>query len=223
MKRNFKLTRRSVLGGLTGLAAASAIPLVASNAFASTREVPRPDIYGCADWKARDAVSDLPRVDSAPNKIICHHTAFENTDDHSLKYAFQNARDIQDLHMDENGWPDTGQHFTNSQGGYILEGRHGSLEALMDGTYMIEGAHTVGQNSQAIGIENDGSYHDGAVPPDEQWKALAGFCAFICAQYSIPSTEIYGHMDFADTQCPGVIHDKLPDLRTSVQKILDGA
>lgn len=223
MTADFKPSRRSVLGGLTVLAAAAAVPLVATDAFAaSAAQVPQPDIYSCADWGARKPHGKPKQVMTPPNKIICHHTAFPNTQDFSLEYAFQNSRDIQDLHMDQNGWMDTGQHFTNSRGGFITEGRHGSLDALLDGGYMIEGAHTVGQNTQAIGIENDGSYHDGAEPTEAQWTSLIGFCAFICAQYAIPATEIYGHMDFNSTQCPGIIHDRLPKLRTDVQAVLDG-
>lgn len=221
MTRSFKMSRRSVLGGLTGLAAVSAVPLVTSKAFASETQVEAPHIHSCADWGARP-VGDMPVVNQAPNKIICHHTAFPNTDDHSLEYAFQNSREIQDLHIDQNGWPDSGQHFTNSQGGHITEGRFGSLGALQDGTYMIQGAHVVGQNSEAIGIENDGSYHDGAQPSEAQWNSLINLCAYICAQYGIPSSEIYGHMDFNETQCPGVIHERLPELREAVQGVLDG-
>jgi hypothetical protein len=224
MSRKLKLSRRNVLTGLTGLAAITAVPLAATNAFAdSVKEVPQPDIYGVADWGARPPNGTPNRVSTPPNKIICHHTAFPNTEDFSLEYAFQNSRDIQDLHMDNNGWMDSGQHFTNSRGGFITEGRTGSLDALLDGTYMIEGAHCVGQNSQAIGIENDGSYHDGAEPTEAQWNSLIGFCAFICSQYAIPSSEIYGHMDFNSTQCPGIIHERLPDLRAAVQAVLDGS
>lgn len=224
MKHDYRLTRRGVLGGITGLAAAATVPLAATDALAeSTSDVPRPDIHSCAEWGARPPNGTPARVATPPNKIICHHTAFPNTTDHSLEYAFRNSRDIQNLHMDGNGWLDTGQHFTNSQGGFITEGRHGSLDALLDGTYMIEGAHCVGQNFEAIGIENDGSYHDGAVPSDEQWNSLIGFCAFICSQYGIPATEIYGHQDFNSTLCPGIIEDWLPDLRTAVQGVLDTA
>jgi hypothetical protein len=117
---------------------------------------------------------------------------------------------------------DSGQHFTNSRGGYLTEGRTGSLDALLGGQGMIQGAHCVGQNTQAIGIENDGSYHLGDQPPEAQWTSLTNFCAFICFQYSIPSAEIYGHMDFNSTLCPGGIHDRLPELRAAVQAILDG-
>lgn len=218
-----KLSRRAVLGGITGMAAAATIPALATPAAAhQPHNVPQPTFYSCAEWGARPPSGTPGFVPAPPNKIIVHHTAFDNVDDHSLEYAFQNSRDIQDLHMDGNGWLDSGQHFTNSQGGYLTEGRHGSLDALLSATGMIEGAHCVGQNTQAIGIENDGSYHLGDQPPQAQWDSLIDFCAFVCFQYGIPATEIYGHLDFNDTLCPGGIHDRLPELRDAVQVIIDG-
>jgi N-acetyl-anhydromuramyl-L-alanine amidase AmpD len=80
---------------------------------------------------------------------------------------------------------------------------------------MVQGAHCVGQNNQAIGIENDGIYLD-VQPPQALWNSLITFCAFTCQQYQIPPTEIYGHKDFNSTQCPGLLHGRLPELRASV-------
>ncbi|GLZ75577.1 hypothetical protein Afil01_03840 [Actinorhabdospora filicis] len=204
-------TRRTLLTGITAAATAAALPLSAANAA-----VPKPRIYSCAEWGARPPSSAVTVVKNRPNKIIVHHTAFPNVTDFSLAYAFQNSRDIQDLHMDGNGWLDSGQHFTNSRGGYLTEGRHRSLEMLTGGTRMIQGAHCVGQNSQAIGIENDGSYHTGEPVPAAQWESLIAFCAYVCQQYRIPATEIYGHKDFNNTLCPGGIWDRLPELRAAV-------
>ncbi|MGH8882355.1 MAG: N-acetylmuramoyl-L-alanine amidase, partial [Stackebrandtia sp.] len=114
MSREFRISRRGVLTGLTGLAVVSSVPFAAASAFAAGREVPQPDLYSCEDWGARPPNGTPGVVNAKPNKIICHHTAFPNSDDLSKEYAFQNSRDIQDLHMDDNGWMDSGQHFTNS-------------------------------------------------------------------------------------------------------------
>ncbi|MFB7249478.1 peptidoglycan recognition family protein [Microbacterium sp. NPDC056234] len=215
MTESPRLSRRHFLGGLTALAAAAAVPHVASPAYASGRRPPR--IYSAREWGARPPADALTRIAERPNKIIIHHTAFPNVEDFSLEYAFQNSRDIQNLHMDGNGWSDSGQHFTNSRGGFITEGRTGSLNALRSGRYMIQGAHCVGQNTQAIGIENDGSYHLGDPVPQAQWDSLVAFCVYACDNYRIPATEIYGHMDFNATQCPGGLHERLPELRAAVQ------
>ncbi|MEE3921562.1 peptidoglycan recognition family protein [Micromonospora sp. BRA006-A] len=85
---------------------------------------------------------------------------------------------------------------------------------------MVQGAHCVGQNSQAIGIENDGIYLD-VQPPQALWNSLVTFCAFTCQQYGIAPTEIYGHKDFNDTQCRACC-DRLPELRRTVAARLGG-
>jgi hypothetical protein len=50
--------------------------------------------------------------------------------DVSLEHAFQDSRDIQNLHMDTNGWSDTGQQLTIGRGGFVMEGGNRSLEAI---------------------------------------------------------------------------------------------
>ncbi|MFI9639859.1 peptidoglycan recognition family protein [Micromonospora sp. NPDC051925] len=216
------VSRRSVLRGAVLLGAAAGATTLAQvgggNAHAAAR-VDQPVIANCATWGARPPSSAVSVVESRPNKIIVHHTAFPNSTDYSLAHAYANSRDIQNLHMDGNGWLDSGQHFTNSRGGQLTEGRHGSLYALLHGQTMVQGAHCVGQNSQAIGIENDGIYLD-VQPPQALWNSLIVFCAFTCQQYGIPASQIYGHKDFASTQCPGLLHDRLPELRSAVAALI---
>jgi hypothetical protein len=211
-------TRRGLLlgGAAIGAGALGAGVLLSNPASASVNQ---PDIASCDEWAARPPSSPVTVLDNKPNKIIVHHTAMANSTDYSQAHAFANSRAIQDLHMDTNGWIDTGQQFTNSRGGWLTEGRHGSLGALLHGQTMVEGAQCVGQNDQSIGIENEGTYLD-QQPPDALWNSLITLCAFVCQQYAIPATEIYGHKDFNDTQCPGLIHDRLPELRSSVATLL---
>jgi hypothetical protein len=210
------LSRRAVLRGAVLLGTATAVPLAARPAAAAVNQ---PDISNCATWSARPPSSPVSALQRRPNKIIVHHTAFPNSTDYSQAHAFANSRAIQDLHMDTNGWIDSGQHFTNSRGGWLTEGRHGSLYALLHGQTMVQGAHCVGQNDQAIGIENEGTYLD-VQPPRALWNSLVVFCAFTCQQYGVPATEIYGHKDFNNTQCPGLLHDRLPELRAAVAAML---
>ncbi|MCZ7437088.1 peptidoglycan recognition family protein [Micromonospora sp. WMMC241] len=215
------LPRRAVLRGAVLLGATTLAQAGAGGAWAAAARVDQPTIANCATWGARPPSSPVSVVQNRPNKIIIHHTAFPNTTDYSLAQAYRNSRDIQNLHMDSNGWLDSGQHFTNSRGGYLTEGRHGSLYGLLHGQSMVQGAHCVGQNSQAIGIENDGIYLD-VQPPQALWDSLVWFCAFTCQQYGIAPTEIYGHKDFNSTQCPGLLHDRLPELRRTVATRLGG-
>jgi hypothetical protein len=122
--------------------------------------------------------------------------------------------------MDRRGWIDTGQHFTISRGGFVLEGRHRSLEVLRTGKRQVEGAHCTGQNLVAVGIENEGTYTSGK-PPAHLWGSLRNLSAYICRQYGIRPTEIYGHRDFKDTACPGNgLYGLLPQLRSEVASVL---
>ncbi|HEX6968514.1 MAG TPA: peptidoglycan recognition family protein [Micromonosporaceae bacterium] len=216
-----KTSRRTLLAGAAGLAMAAAVPFLGGRARADASTagyVSQPTIDSCADWGARPPAGGISVVPNRPNKIIVHHTVSPNTTDYSRAQAHAHAHWVQDLHIDSNRWPDTGYHFINSRGGWLTEGRHGSLYALMrnNGNTIVQGAHTSGQNDQAIGIANEGSYHDGAQPTQEQWNSLITICAFVCQQYAIPPSQIYGHKDFGSTLCPGVIHDRLPELRQAV-------
>ncbi|MBB5956401.1 hypothetical protein FHS29_002987 [Saccharothrix tamanrassetensis] len=205
------MRRRTLLTGVvaTGFLAAPA-------AHAS----PVPPIRTCADWSARPPAQPPPVVRQRPVRILVHHTASENSMDFGQEHAYAHARWIQDLHMDKNGWIDSGQHFTNSRGGFLMEGRHGSLDALRAADRIVVGAHCPGQNVEAVGIENEGTYLT-VEPPAGQWDSLVSFCAFTCEQYGIPPREIFGHRDYHDTLCPGdKLYALLPRLRQEVARVL---
>jgi hypothetical protein len=179
-----------------------------------------PPIVSCDGWGARQAKETLPIYDKRPVKILIHHTATGNATDTSPDAAFRLARAIQKFHMDARGWPDTGQHFTVSRGGVVLEGRHRSLEFVREGHKQVEGAHCTNQNAVALGIENEGTY-SAVDPPEELWKRLRELCTYLCGQYGIAPTEIYGHRDFKDTACPGDrLYAALPRLRSEVAGLL---
>src|SRR5262245_11518055 len=117
-----------------------------------------PWIIDCDSWGARPPASPIQISAVATNKIILHHMAFPNVTDFSREHAIQLARDCQNLHMDVNLFADTGQHFTVSRGGFVLEGRHRSIETLEIGDRQVVSAHCPGENVRAIGIENEGTY-----------------------------------------------------------------
>ena len=174
-------------------------------------------IIGCDDWGAREPSSPIELSGNVTNKIIVHHMAFPNVTDYSEAHARQLARDCQDLHMDTNGWADTGQHFTVSRGGYVLEGRHRSLETLRAGKQQVVAAHCPGENGNAIGIENEGTYVT-ETPPTALTDALTGLCVTVCQQYGLHAYDIFGHWDFRDTDCPGIAFYRMfPGIRRGVQ------
>ncbi|WP_406690967.1 N-acetylmuramoyl-L-alanine amidase [Saccharopolyspora sp. ID03-671] len=217
VQREVRVARRAVLAGglavsavgFAGLPASAAAPRVGGRAAA-------PSISSTSDWDARDASGEIEVLDSKPTKIIVHHTATPNSDDTSQSHAFELSRQIQDYHMDTNGWSDTGQNFTNSRGGHLMEGRHKSLAALQGGSQHVKGAHAGEQNSVSLGIENEGTYTEASVP-GSLWESLVSLCSYMVSQYGIEPGEIYGHRDYMSTACPGdVLYARLPELRESV-------
>ncbi|MBB5234715.1 N-acetyl-anhydromuramyl-L-alanine amidase AmpD [Deinococcus budaensis] len=177
--------------------------------------VTSPAIATTAAWKAQAPREAVTLLATRPTRIIVHHTASANVSDLSQAQAHSLARSIQQAHFDR-GWTDSGQQFTISRGGYVLEGRHRSLEAAQTGTQHVRGAHCESFNDVSVGIENEGTYTS-VSPPAAQYDALVRTCAWLCGQYGIPATEIYGHRDFLNTSCPGdVLYARLPQLRRDV-------
>ncbi|GLX19545.1 peptidoglycan recognition protein family protein [Streptomyces lavendulae] len=228
-----RLSRRSMFSAALSLGAATVLPAAAATGAARAATGSRrsdgrdgataPRITDCEGWGAREASEEVVVLDTRPERIIVHHTASANVTDYSQRRAHALARAIQRFHMDTQGWIDTGQHFTVSRGAFVLEGRHHSLAALEAGDRLVRGAHCVGQNSVAIGIENEGTYTT-EEPPAAQFSALADLCAQVCRQYDVPPSEIYGHRDFNSTACPGDrLHAMLPRLRQDVARRLGSA
>ncbi|AYV31553.1 N-acetylmuramoyl-L-alanine amidase [Streptomyces sp. ADI95-16] len=225
------VTRRTALAGALGLGAAallpsatparaSAAPARAWAARAGASAAATPEIFGCGTWGARAASESVVVLAAPPQRIVVHHTATANVTDYSKDRAFALARAIQNYHMDIQGWIDTGQHFTVSRGAYVTEGRHRSLTELNAGRHQVRAAHCVGQNTVAIGIENEGTYTS-VEPPAKQFAALAALCAHVCQKYGLSPSEIYGHRDFNDTSCPGDrLYAMLPRLRQEVAGLL---
>ncbi|MEV6110635.1 N-acetylmuramoyl-L-alanine amidase [Streptomyces sp. NPDC051940] len=218
-RRTVYLSRRGALRAGAGAALGlGALGLTGTGRAAAWSGADTSYVIDCAGWGARPPKSATQISPLATQKIVVHHMAFPNTTDYSRDAAIALARKCQDLHMDTNGWIDTGQHFTVSRGGYVLEGRHGSLGALTSGTYQITGAHCVGENQRGIGIENEGTYVD-ETPPQALWASLVMLCTTIGAQYGLGGHQIFGHWDFNNTQCPGAaFYRQFPALRLEVAR-----
>jgi len=217
------VSRRALLrGGFTvtamGALGASTAPLAIGEVSAAAVE--RPRIHTCDEWGARPPNGTITVLDRKPTYIVVHHTAGGNSSDLSLEHAYRISRDIQDFHMDGNGWVDSGQQLTNSRGGHVTEGRHRSVEILDGGTRHVQGANVGNHNSEVIGIENEGLYSTVDVTP-ELWNSLVQLVAYIASQYGIAPSEIRGHRDFNSTECPGdVLYGRLPELRDAVGGVL---
>jgi hypothetical protein len=201
----------------------------------TVRAPSEPRIYTRAEWKAgffRRPATVLP---NNPNRIVIHHTASANTGDFSLEHAFALSRSIQRFHVNRRRWDDIGQHFTVSRGGHVMEGRNKTLSVLrtrgqanglaapgeIRNRGHVLGAHTLHHNRHTIGIENEGTYRNGRIPP-AMWESLARLCAWLCTVYGLdPRRAIIGHRDLNRTDCPGdTLYRSLPTLRRNVVALL---
>jgi N-acetylmuramoyl-L-alanine amidase/Putative peptidoglycan binding domain len=180
-----------------------------------------PWIIDCDTWGARPPAGKIQITGNTTNKIILHHMAFPNVTDYSRDHAIQLAKDCQNLHMDGNGWADTGQHFTVSRGDHVLEGRHRSLETLEVGGHQVTAAHCPGENGNAIGIENEGTYIT-ETPPQALLDSLVELCVAVCRTFGLHAWDIFGHWDFRWTDCPGIaFYARFPQVRARVLAAMD--
>ncbi len=208
--------RGTLVGGAAFLG--GTVVLGNSHSFAATSsdrvKQAQPSVATRADWGSRS--TPAPEVlATPPNYIVVHHTATANSTDYSQEHAFALSRSIQAHHMDTNGWPDTGQQLTISRGGHVMEGRNRSLPAIERGEHVV-GAHVANYNSEAVGIENEGTYTS-AEPTGDLWDALVETVAWLVAQYGVSPDNIVGHRDLGSTACPGdVLYSMLPELRNQV-------
>lgn len=184
--------------------------------------VAEPVIISADEWGAMSPQGPPEVVHRRPDLIVIHHTAGPNTDDLSQEHAEELARSIQRFHMESQGWSDSGQHFTVSRGGSVLEGRVGSLDASRTGSEFVQGSHAYGANDASVGIENEGTYNTEEMPA-AQWDALVALTAWLCTQHRVQPSGIVGHRDVTNTDCPGDwLYGRVARLRRDVAAVLHG-
>ncbi len=212
-------SRRSFLKIVVGAGGLLAVEEVLAPNVAEA--IGQPSIAGTGAWGARPPRQAITLLSRRPTYLVVHHTAGANSTDYSRAHAYAVARQIQQGHF-ARGFIDSGQQFTNSRGGYLMEGRHRSLEAVRARNRHVLGAHVENHNSETIGIENEGLYTS-VQPPQALKNSLIALSAWICQQYNIGTNNIRGHRDFNATACPGNrLYAWLPTLRTEVRRRLGG-
>lgn len=179
-----------------------------------------------AEWGARTPkAGTFPFKRTVPRYVVVHHTDNQNPPNDpsrgTIEGGIRLARNIQTSHMNGNDWSDSGHNFLNTTGGFILEGRHGSLEAVKQG-FCIQSAHAaqdigkLANGNQSPGIENEGNFMTFHMNP-KQWESLVELCASLCDSCKISPKNIKGHRDFSNTDCPGDwLYSQLPNLRKQV-------
>jgi len=168
------------------------------------------------EWGAQKPHGEI--YEATPTKIILHHMYTPNPPNHISKADPKVlAKECQKWHFDR-GWADTGQNFTISCNGTILEGRHGSIAALNNGK-CVSGAHCIGQNYN-WGIELEGDHRSEYITPQQE-ESLIILCKLLCSKCKIDSSHIYGHSDFNDTNCPGTsILRKISEIQQKVHNAI---
>ena len=125
-----------------------------------------------------------------PRKIIIHHTA-----DQSRGAQLQKINEYHRQRWD----------FKSALGSYVgyqyLVEKNGEVYQTRLDTE--KGAHTIGQNTQSIGIALAGNF-DVEEPTANQRLSMTKIIDKVSKIYQIPASAIYPHRHFAATSCYGI-------------------
>ena len=124
-----------------------------------------------------------------PNKIIVHHTAASSPDPQFA--AIDSWHKDRDFPRSSLGYY-VGYH-------YVIE-RDGQLKTAR--AEWEEGAHTVGQNTQSIGVCLVGNF-DNEDPTAQQKATLGDLLHSLCARHNIEPHDIWPHRSYAAKSCYG--------------------
>jgi hypothetical protein len=194
---------------------------------------PRPRIITRRGWGADEGLRERGFIYTKKVKAaFVHHTASGN------KYRCSQApsviRSIYRYHVESSGWRDIGYNFLVDKCGNIYEGRAGGVAKP------VMGAHTLGFNTNSMGIAVLGSY--GATKPTSAaLKAIARLTAWKLGLYganprgktylksgggnlyrkgkNVRLNVISGHRDGFATECPGrLLYGKLGSARRTAAR-----
>ncbi|SED24879.1 peptidoglycan recognition protein [Streptomyces sp. TLI_105] len=206
-----------------GFAAAAAKPYIG----------PRPKIITRKGWGADERIREKGFVYTKTIKAaFVHHSATGNN--YTCKQAPSVLRSIYRYHVKSSGWRDFGYNFAVDKCGNIYEGRAGGVAKP------VMGAHTLGFNTNSMGIAVLGTFSRSA-PPAAAVTAIARLTAWKLGLHGVnPKGTSYlisgggnlykkgkkvrfnaiaGHRDGFATDCPGGrLYNKLGTARTSSAK-----
>ncbi|UJV43051.1 MULTISPECIES: peptidoglycan recognition protein family protein [unclassified Streptomyces] len=195
---------------------------------------PRPRIVTRAGWGADEKLRERDfRYTKRVSAAFVHHTASGNN--YKCAQAPSVIRSIYRYHVVSSGWRDIGYNFLVDKCGNIYEGRAGGVAKA------VMGAHTLGFNTNSMGIAVIGSF--GATkPPAVSVKAIAQLTAWKLGLYGAnPKGKTYltsgggnlypkgkkvrlnvisGHRDGFATECPGGrLYGKLGTARSEAARL----
>ncbi|MFI7016080.1 N-acetylmuramoyl-L-alanine amidase [Streptomyces sp. NPDC050164] len=190
---------------------------------------PRPRIVTRRGWGANEGLRERGfRYTKKVKAAFVHHTASGNN--YRCSQSPSLIRSIYRYHVKSMGWRDIGYNFVIDKCGKIYEGRAGGVAKP------VLGAHTLGFNSNSMGIAVLGSYGD-KKPSSAAVKAIARLSAWKLGLYRMnPRGKTYltsggsnlyrkgkkvrlnvisGHRDGFVTECPGrKLYGKLGSARS---------
>ncbi|MFD3537409.1 peptidoglycan recognition protein [Streptomyces sp. NPDC058664] len=194
---------------------------------------PRPTIITRKGWGADEKIREKGFVYTKSIKAaFVHHSATGNN--YTCRQAPSVLRSIYRYHVKSSGWRDFGYNFAVDKCGNIYEGRAGGVAKP------VLGAHTLGFNTNSMGIAVLGTFSKSA-PPAAAVTAVARLTAWKLGLHGVnPKGTSYlvsgggnlykkgskvrfnaiaGHRDGFATECPGVhLYGKLGTARVSSAK-----
>lgn len=203
---------------------------------ASPTAAPQPTIRDRSAWGADESWrSGQPVYDNTIQQAHIHHTAGSN--DYTRADVPAIIRGDYYYHTQVLGWSDLGYNFVVDKFGRIWEGRAGGIDRP------VHGAHTLGFNTNSVGIAAIGEYGS-AVPSADLVRSLVRLTAWKLDAYGrkpagytqvrsegsdrypkgtwVRLPVIDGHRDTNQTACPGDnLYAKLPEIRRRAQERAD--
>ncbi|MFH7595630.1 peptidoglycan recognition protein [Streptomyces racemochromogenes] len=197
----------------------------------------RPRVVPRADWGAAEDDRSPVVHGRDVEAVFVHHTAQTNAYDCADSPAI--VRGLQVLHQRANGWKDLGYNYVVDKCGTVFEGRAGGSDRP------VTGAHTLGFNTDTLGVAVIGRYTDEEAPP-AALEAVARLAAWALRRYGhdprstvtltssvdngrfrrgerVTVDRISGHRDVFATECPGTaLYGRLPELRARAADPLAG-
>ncbi|MFE7752004.1 peptidoglycan recognition protein [Streptomyces sp. NPDC057428] len=195
---------------------------------------PRPRIVTRKGWGADESLRERAfAYTSTVRAAFIHHSATGNN--YTCSQAPSVLRGIYRYHVKSSGWRDIGYNFAVDKCGNIYEGRAGGV------TKAVLGAHTLGFNTNSMGIAVLGTYSS-KNPPAAAVTAIAKLTAWKFGLFGrnpkgkvtlvsggsgkykkgakVRLNVISGHRDGFATECPGSrLYKKLGTARTSSAKL----
>jgi hypothetical protein len=223
-------------------AAKPAAPTAAGVHIASggpTSPAVMPPYVSRGDWRADESiVHGAPGYGESAKVVFVHHTATNVTYDCADSPAI--VRGIHAWDIQSRGWSDIGYNFLLDKCGTLFEGRKGGVDRP------VIGAHTLGFNTNSVGVVLIGTYTNASVVPTQAAQdTIAQLAAYKLGQYgndpagdvtlvsgeslkfrtgqSVVMKRISGHRDAAPTECPGDgLYNQLGSIRRAAAGAVQG-